>query len=211
MPTRHVVTQGECIASIAFSHGFFPETLWNVEENADLRELRGDPYILTAGDVVNVPELRSKEVDAPTGKVHRFRRKGVPETLRLTFAIEDEPRANAPYELEVDGVVLSNDRETDDDGVLEHYVPPNARTAVVRFHENEEYTFSLRCLEPLDSLRGVAGRLRSLGYYAGPLEFEEGDERFQDALVEFQIDNELEPTGTFNDGTSDALTKAYSG
>ncbi len=211
MSTRHVVTQGECIASIAFSYGFFPETLWNADENAELRKLRADPYVLSAGDVVTVPDLRNKEVDAGTGKLHRFRRKGVPEKLRLTFAIGEDPRANAPYELEVDGVVLSTDRSTDDDGTLEHFIPPNARQAIVRFHEDEAYTFALRCLEPLDSLNGAAGRLQNLGYYGGPLEVQEDDAQFEAALIEFQIDNDLDPSGRLDEATSSALREAYCG
>ena len=89
--TDHVVRDGECLASIAYEHGFFWETLWNLPENAKLKELRKEPTVLLAGDVVHIPDLRVQPHDRATGASHRFRRKGVPGHLRLRMTKPDEP------------------------------------------------------------------------------------------------------------------------
>ncbi|MGC9973362.1 MAG: LysM domain-containing protein [Bryobacteraceae bacterium] len=46
----HVVKQGDCMSSIADQYGFFWETLWNHERNAQLKERRKNPNVLMAGD-----------------------------------------------------------------------------------------------------------------------------------------------------------------
>ena len=62
--------EGECVGSIAFEHGFFPDTLWDHPNNAELKGKRGDPNVLLAGDVVHVPDLRPKEVAVAAGQSH---------------------------------------------------------------------------------------------------------------------------------------------
>src|SRR5215813_1534190 len=103
MPS-HIVQQGECISSIAFAAGFLPETLWDLPENADLKSLRKDLNILHPGDVVEVPELRLREEDRPTGARHSFVKKGVPALIRLQVFDGEKPRANQEYTLTIDGV-----------------------------------------------------------------------------------------------------------
>ena len=60
MPTRLTVEQGDCIASIACEHGFFPATIWNHPDNAVLKRKRKDPNILLPDDVVVVPAGRHR-------------------------------------------------------------------------------------------------------------------------------------------------------
>ncbi|MGH7150411.1 MAG: hypothetical protein ACREIU_06930, partial [Planctomycetota bacterium] len=103
MPIRYVVRQGDCIASIAFERGLFPDTVWDDPENAELRRERGDPNILAPGDVVVVPDKRPKEVPGATESRHRFKRKGVPERLCLRLLRDGEPRSPVPYSIVLDG------------------------------------------------------------------------------------------------------------
>ena len=47
---QYTVRQGDSIASIAFDHGFRWETIWQHPNNAGIRELRENPYVLHPGD-----------------------------------------------------------------------------------------------------------------------------------------------------------------
>src|SRR5258707_1254302 len=99
------VREGECLSSIAFEHGHFWSVLWDHPDNAALREKRGNPHVLQPGDRVVVPDLRQKEAPAATDQTHTFRRKGVPEKLRIRFGTVEHPRAGIPYTLTIDGTV----------------------------------------------------------------------------------------------------------
>jgi hypothetical protein len=83
MPTKHKVKQGECISSIAERYGLFPESIWEDPANAELKNKRKDPNILYPGDVVVIRDIKAKEESGDTEKRHRFRKKGVPATLRI--------------------------------------------------------------------------------------------------------------------------------
>jgi hypothetical protein len=84
MPTKEYrVRQGDCISSIAYEHGFFPDTLWNHSENAELKQNRKDMNLLEVGDIVRIPEKEEKEESAAPEQKHRFRKKGVPAKLRM--------------------------------------------------------------------------------------------------------------------------------
>ena len=77
------VQKGDCVSSVAFSKGFFWETLWNHGKNSELKSKRKDPNILKEGDVLHIPELSPKEESCATEKRHKFKLKGVPAKLKL--------------------------------------------------------------------------------------------------------------------------------
>ena len=80
---NYTVKQGDCISSIAQKHGLFWDKVWNHPKNANLQERRKDPNVLSPGDVVFVPDKDEKEESGATEQRHRFKRKGVPEKLRI--------------------------------------------------------------------------------------------------------------------------------
>jgi hypothetical protein len=81
MSSEHTVQPGDCIASIAYEHGFYWQTLWDHPDNAELKKKRESGFQLLPGDVVCIPDLRIEEVaKAPEAK-HRFKLKGVPSIL----------------------------------------------------------------------------------------------------------------------------------
>jgi hypothetical protein len=210
MPISHVVQPGECIASIAFAHGHFPATIWDAPENEALRQRRGHPNVLEAGDVVIVPDKRSRVATVTTGQRHVFRRKGIPEKLQLQFMLAGEPRDHETYELRVDGMVVATDALTDDEGRIEHYIPPHAERAEVRFLETgDTHVFALGELDPLDTVAGVQGRLESLGYAAGPRGAALDHPQLRSALIHYQVARGLETTGTPDDATVAALRQDY--
>jgi hypothetical protein len=212
MPRTHPIVEGDCVESVAEHHGHFWETVWNDPANAELKQTRGDHTTLMPGDVLHVPDLRSKTVDCATDQAHRFRRRGVPSRLRVRFVdAAGEPRV-ADFFVRVDGVVTEGML---DDGWIDMPISPRARRASIRLsfsgndeheqHEqHEQHELLLGGLPPLDTTAGVQARLHNLGLYSGPLDGEEC-EALELAVLAFQADQELELSGIVTDETRAAL------
>lgn len=167
----HAVRQGECISSIAFENGLFWETIWEHPRNAALKALRKSPFILQTGDVVFVPDKRSKDVDVKTNATHVFQRKGVPEKLNLKFQAGDQPPAGLPFRLTIDGVTRRG--KLDGEGKLSEFLPPNAQAGTLVLEDpggEEQYELQLRHLDPVDTVSGLQGRLKNLGLYQGDID-----------------------------------------
>lgn len=203
---NHIVEAGECLASIAHAHGFFWETLWDLPENEELRREREDPNMLLPGDRVMVPPPRAKSADAPVDRRHRFRRRGVPEKLRLRFLDADQqPRAGLVYKLDLAGKV--QDGALDDDGYLEVWIPPQEVRARLAFlHPETEqtidyYELDIGHLPPIDSGEGIAARLANLGLLSPG-----GD--LHAAIADFQREHQLDPSGSLDAPTRAKLREA---
>src|SRR5262249_10655646 len=159
---------GDCISSIAAQFGFHPDTIWNHGPNANLKQSRMDMNVLLPGDIVEIPDLRVKEVSKGDKAAHKFRRKGVPEMLKVQFIENDDPRANEQYRRVIDGVARNG--TLDGSGWLKEPIPPGAKLAEITFGENETYPLQLGNLDPVDDVKGVQGRLTNLGFYYGPID-----------------------------------------
>lgn len=206
---EHVVREGECISSIAVETGHFWETIWNDGANATLREARVNPNVLLIGDRVHIPEKRRKDESITPETRHRFRRRGEPSKLIVRFTIEDTPRANEPYVLTIDGVTTEG--VTDANGVLNAFLPGNARRAlVVLGHPGEttQYRLMLRELSPITEIVGVQQRLNNLDFDCGP---EDGilNEETTAALSRFQTRYGLQATGKPDEATRSRLATVH--
>ncbi len=207
MAINYQVKQGDCISSIAFEHGFFPDTIWDHPENAELKKKREDPNVLMPGDVVFIPDKRLKEVSEPTNNVHKFRCKNTPEKFKLQLLIEEEPRANEEYELEIED--LKFEGKTDSEGRIQQSIPPNAKRGKLTLKKDETvFELKLGNLNPSDEITGAQGRLRNLGLYFGAIDGQMSDD-LEQAIQEFQIIKNLEPDGELNEETKDALKQDY--
>jgi hypothetical protein len=207
---QYTVRRGDCISSIAFEEGYFPDTLWGAPENAELVEKRGDPNVLVPGDIVVLPDKIPKSTMCMTGKRHRFVRRGVPEKLKVRLYMGDEPRTGEAYVLELDGKVVKSG-EVGADGLVEASIPPNAHHGRILLRDGaEEIQLSLGTLPPIDTILGVQVRLQNLGYYTGRLDGDESDDLDQ-AVLDFQADRGLEPTAYLDEDTWEAIRKAYTG
>jgi N-acetylmuramoyl-L-alanine amidase len=204
----HAVRKGDCITSIAAAHGHFWDVVWNDPANAELKELRKHPNLLMEGDVVHIPPIRLLTFSLATGATHRFRRKGVPATLRLRFTDFDRPRADLPYKLMVDGA-LNQEGTLDAAGQLEARIEPGAKRALVLLGDPpEEHEFLLGHVPPVSEIAGVQARLRNLDYAAGPAADRVTPE-LSAALRRFQRDWEIEETGEPDEATRQKLAEVH--
>jgi hypothetical protein len=223
---EYSVVEGDCFSSVAFRHGFLPETLVNLAQNAWINRPGRDPHILFPGnlksqsegpaEVVAVPPKRPKSVKATTGMRYVVRHKGVPEYLRVQFIdAEGEPRANVPYLLEIEdsegGPSLTTQGQTDSTGLLEVPIPPTATRAFVTFGRGStvrRIELDIGYLDPIESVAGVQERLENLGYSCG----EDGGElglATHWALQRFQAANGLSVTGKIDSATQAELIKLH--
>ena len=202
MPKEYKVKQGDCISSIAYKYGFFPDTIWNDSANAELKDKRKDPNVLYPGDVVVVPDKQLKEESGATEQKHRFRKKGVPAMLKVRLTVNDEPRANVPYKLMIDGNWTEG--TTDGDGFVEESLPPGAKKGMLVVGDADSqnvFEFNLGTVDPLDTEEGVKSRLRDLGYNV--------DDDFPGELRAFQTKEGLEPTGEVDEVTRSKLKDRF--
>ena len=210
MPKEHKVKQGDCISSISYEHGFFPETLWNDPANAQLKKIRKDPNILIPGDVVVIPDKRLKEIGASSSARHRFKKKGVPEKFRLKLLRDGKPRVSVAFRLDIDGALKIG--QTNGCGMIETVIPPNAKKGLLivteEGQEDEEYELNLGYLDPITEISGVQMRLHNLEYYCGDMD---GilNQATREAIVEFQRRNGLNPSGQLDEITLQKLEEIH--
>jgi hypothetical protein len=192
MPIRHDVQQGDCLSSIAAEYGISWDKIWNHGDNAGLKQRRKDPNVLFPGDVLVVPDKDAKTQACATDQRHAFKTKRKPTRIKIRFTLDDHPRKNLAYELQVAGLTLKG--STDGDGVLEAEIPPDAQSGVLLLGDEdprETHELGFGALDPLDTDDGVKKRLSSLGLDA--------DADLPGAIRGFQLQHNLEVTGNVDD------------
>jgi hypothetical protein len=204
---KYIVKQGDCISSIAFKYGFFPDTIWNDSKNSKLKQDRKDPNVLLPGDEVYIRDKEEKEESCASEKKHRFKRKGVPEKLVIQFKRDGEARVNEDYVLDIDGEL--SEGQTNGDGKIEIPIPPDAKKGNITFrYTGDKYNLNLGDLDPITEISGVQSRLKNLDFYSGPVDGKMSPE-LEQALRVFQNKHDLEPTGKIDDTTKTKIEKAY--
>jgi len=205
----HVVGQGESIDSIAAQVGHRPETVWDAQENRELKEKRKDPHVLHPGDRLFVPPVKPKTASVQTGKASRVTFARPAARLKLQLVVHGKPRAGEPFRLLIDGVETTG--KTDGHGFIDQPIPVLARKAVLTVGEGEQATthdLLLRTLDPVAEPSGAQARLRNLGYGEVPLDGALGPPTVA-ALCAFQRDQGLEVTGKLDRATQDKLVEAH--
>ncbi|MGI8468497.1 MAG: peptidoglycan-binding domain-containing protein [Pyrinomonadaceae bacterium] len=202
---KQKVGESESTSSIAKKNGFFWRTIWEHPENAELRRKRADPNVLFADDDIFIPEKQLKEVSKGTEQEHVFKLKGEPAKIKIRLMKLGKPRANESYVMEIDNNVI--DGKTDDDGRIEHFIPPDATGGRLILQGGKEiYPLNFGSLDPIDTISGVQQRLNNLGYSCGGEMGEMGEDTKQ-ALGDFQNDYKLEATCKIDDATKAKLSK----
>jgi N-acetylmuramoyl-L-alanine amidase len=211
MPIKVIAEPGDCIDSIAFKHGFFPDKIWNHGDNAELKRKRKDPNVLHGGDEVVIPEKEEGPVSKPDAKRYKFKRKGVPAKFKIQIKQNGKPVKNEPYTLDIDGKLITG--KTDANGKIETSIPPDAKVAKLQVGEgSDKFVYDdikLGGMDPADTAAGARARLTNLGYPTkSDPPGEIGDET-KEALKQFQNHNKLDATGGLDKATQDKLKELF--
>lgn len=155
------------------------------------------------GGLPSVPGLPTDETDDGTS--------GMEDPEFKPTETEFEPVANAPYVFEVEGVVV-DEGSSDGDGKVSIAIVPDARSGKLIFHRGKPEEFVLELdlgvMDPVTEVSGVRKRLSNLGYFCSQVGSEDADD-LRSAVICFQNDNSLEPTGGVDDELRDKLKELH--
>ena len=206
MPVTYIVIAGDCIESIAFQYGHFPQTIADDPANAGLLKARGNLHTLVPGDAIVVPDLRPKTVGGATNRIHRFRRRGVPARLKVVL---DDPRpaAGTAFKIVIDDA-QTIDGTLGDDGCVDVWIDPHASSGTLSVGDRV-YTLRLGRLPPVGTFEGVVARLRNLRYLRGPVPADESAENLIRAIADFQKQEQLTVDGAITDALRERLVTVH--
>ncbi|HEY4329743.1 MAG TPA: peptidoglycan-binding protein [Phycisphaerae bacterium] len=209
MSYEYFVQQGDCLSSIAAEFKRLPSTIWDAGENADLKQKRKSSNILMPGDKIVIPDLKTKQIAAPTDQETKFVRQGATCKLRVRFRILDGTKetklTGEDFALHIAGKNVNG--STDGDGGVRKPLDPTAGGGSIRIR-GRSIPFSLGALDPHDSITGLQARLNQAGYNAGAVDGDLGP-RTQAALKKFQKDQGLTESGNADQATFDKLKQIY--
>ena len=205
----YVVKQGDYLTKLAHRLGFSAKDVWRHPKNRDLAKLRGDGEILCAGDILFVPDEPKKRLPLTLEADNRYEARVPRLPVRLVLAIDGEPLAGEKYRVE--GIGDESDKVTDAEGAVTFEVDVHVRAAtIVLVDRNQRCRVMIGDLDPVSEPSGARMRLTSLGYHgamvAGADEYEAHDDgALRAALVAFQRDRGLEPSGELDEATQEEL------
>jgi hypothetical protein len=213
MADQHTVTEGETLLTIAAANGFLDwKPIWQHEKNEALRKQR-DPTVLTAGDVIYLPEVTEVPIPVTSGQRQVITQAAIRASFRTTVVDEHaKPLANCKFTLAVGGVTLRG--KTNSSGVVECDIPaaPLDGTLTIYAGKDEKpLTFSMKLgyLDPIEKDTGVKARLNNLGFECGDVAGKLDDDATKAALRTFQIVHRLPVTGSADAATRKRLKAAH--
>ena len=210
LASKHAVKQGERLPTIARAEGFARwETVWDFPGNAELRELRGSPFVLSAGDEVAIPSKLARVAEVPGGEAE-YVVQSAPETLCVRFAEAEAMGATVLFRATPDAGDDAFEGELAEDGTMELELPPEAKKVVVELFCGDgddpfvTYELAVGELDPAGQPTGVQMRLANLGYYGGKVEGDIG-EVTKAAIVRFRREYGLSLSDAIDDELREAL------
>lgn len=124
--------------------------------------------------------------------------------------VEDEPRANVPYLLDIDGERYEG--STDADGSLEVPMPGSARRGKLILNpgtqDEEEFMLQLGHLSPVSEVVGVKQRLANLTFDCGD-RTDEMTDGLREAIKAFQSKHGMEPTGELTEEVRQKIQEVH--
>jgi N-acetylmuramoyl-L-alanine amidase len=160
----YVIKQGDYLAALAHKFDFDADSIWNHDKNADLREARPNPNILSPTDMLYIPDQVDKEPNwlaLTTGTTNTFVSDAPTVTITIRFA--DDDLANQAYTVvelpDLTGLT------TGDDGTASFPILVTLASFTIEFtRSGATFPIFVGHLDPIDTLSGVAQRLQNLGY-----------------------------------------------
>ena len=209
MTVQHTCEKGDSMPKIADEYGFSDyHTIWDLPDNAELRQRRPNPNVLAAGDRVVIPDKQDKQLTAATGQKHAFTLKGKATHLRLKLLdFAGTPLRTAQVQLTVDG--NTSTVTTDADGLLDQVVPPGAPSATLTADAIGTLEVQIGHLDPVDQRSGLLGRLYNLGYVPGADEVEVDADALRFGIELFQADQKLAIDGDDTAAVEAKLKEIY--
>lgn len=211
MPTAHTISSGECLWSLSRTYKVPWKKIWEHADNGDLRDRRGNPNVLLAGDEVVIPDRVEKLVSAGAEQKNSYR---APGKLELSVQLLDfvhQPLAGVEYSFVLDGE-STEPATTGGDGLATAEVPRNLRSASLKLPWGT-FPVELGSLDPARTVSGMQQRLRNLGIDPGPVDGIMGP-RTRRALREFQTvesSGGLTPSGEPDADTIARLRELHDG
>jgi hypothetical protein len=209
---KHIVADGDCLASIAAQYGFADgKPIIDDPQNADLKKKRPNGHQLHPGDELFVPEPKQKTVSLATGSRHRVTVTVPTRLLRIAFLDgAGEPMAGAKYVLKASGIERSG--ALDGKGILEQKLAAHLTRAEVTIGEMTR-TVLVGHLNPIkdapdQGATGAQARLSNLGYAPGRVDGDLGP-KSTEAIKAFQTANGLEVTGELDQATQQKLVELH--
>jgi N-acetylmuramoyl-L-alanine amidase len=213
--SRHKVAQGERLATIAGQYDFACwQTVWNFKGNQALKDLRGDPNVLSPGDEVVIPTKLQRDAEVPGGTATYVVNRGA-EVLRVCFPVGwdwDGDPVSYTAKPDTGGPDLTG--PLDSEGWMEIALPPNTSQVDVALWidvpDSPIVSYALRVgeIDPIDEVTGVQARLANLGYYDGAVD---GDakEVTAAAIAQFRREHGLPMGDQIDDDLRDALDSMH--
>jgi len=213
---KHIVAQGECLASIAKKYGFLDwQVIYNDSQNVSLRQTRPNPNVLCPGDEVFIPDKKLKEENCGSGQTLSFTlsTKSGKTFLRIILQNPDGSLLNnTKYALNVDNEIFEG--TTNSDGLIEQEILADAESGELSVWSDPEDDSPITCelaighLDPVDEVSGVKSRLNNLGFTCGS-EDDSIDQLTRTALKEFQKAFGLNVTGDIDGSTKAKLVELH--
>ena len=214
---EHTVQQGECLASIAKQYGFYSwRTIYDHPENADFKEKRPNPNIISTGDQIFIPEKEVKTASRATGTAHRFVRVSDSHLIRVVLKnSKGKPYAGKKFKLTVGDTVYEG--TTGADGLVEQKIEGHESEAELQLWLKSDgsgkpivWKLNVGHLDPVEEVTGVQARLNNLGFKCGAVDGDVGA-LTQAALKAFQREKGLSETGAIDEATRGKLRDLHEG
>lgn len=211
MPRLYIVRQGDFLTRIAARFGFDPDALWDDPANAELRSRRSNREHLAPGDILRLPDTTPPGAPLDAFTNNRYRAKVPIVAVRVRLLARGEPIASA--QCLVHGVSHEPIEATStDDGTLVFEAPVFATEAEIEIVGRGKIRLLLGHIDPIEEANGVRQRLAHLGHHPAGFDSPNGlvAEAFDTlAVLAFQREEGLEPTGQVDARTRDALRRRY--
>jgi hypothetical protein len=168
----YVICKGDHLAMLAYQFGFDANTVWGDPANASLRQLRPDPDILFAGDVLYIPDPPPGPPPSQgltPGSTNTF--VSSPPTVTVAIKLTSPALASQPFT--IPEVPALTGLTVGADGTVTLQIPVTVATFTLTFTSPAAtFTCNLGNKDPITTLSGVFQRLQNLGFIDGDASFD---------------------------------------